>query len=59
MDGNTHSAITLSVRQAAAYVGASTKTIYRAIKDGRLKAAAFGCSDAIRMGALRKPGGVR
>lgn len=42
-------AITLSVAQAAAYVGVSTKTIYRAVEDGRLKAAALGRSGGIRI----------
>lgn len=41
--------LTLTVAQAAAYVGVSTKTIYRAIEDGRLKAAALGRSGAIRI----------
>ncbi|MBI4896806.1 MAG: helix-turn-helix domain-containing protein [Actinobacteria bacterium] len=42
-------AITLTVAQAATYVGVSTKTIYRAVEDGRLKAAALGRSGGIRI----------
>ncbi len=49
MDDPATHRLTLNVAQAAAYVGVSTKTIYRAIEDGRLKAAALGRSSAIRI----------
>lgn len=48
MDGTPTASLTLTVAQAAEYVGVSDKTVYRAIEDGRLKAAALG-----RRGALR------
>lgn len=47
MEGESTSA-TLTVAQAARYAGVSTKTIYRAIEDGRLTAASLGRSTALR-----------
>lgn len=44
-----HESVTLSVRQAASYVGVSTKTIYRAVEDGRLKASCLGRGAALRI----------
>lgn len=49
MDGDTTGTVTLTVIETAAYVGVSTKTIYRAIEDGRLKAAALGRSAGLRI----------
>ena len=48
-DTDSPDTVILNVAQTAAYVGVSTKTIYRAIEDGRLKAAALGRSGAIRI----------
>lgn len=49
MDDDTQSSLTLSVAQAAEYVGVSAKTIYRAVEDGRLRASALGRSTALRI----------
>lgn len=51
--------ILLSVAEAARSASVSTKTIYRAAEDGRLKTAVLGRSGAIRTDAPRKRGGVR
>lgn len=49
MDGEITGALTLSVAQAAEYAGVSSKTVYRAIEDGRLRATALGRSAALRV----------
>ena len=48
MNGERISQRTLTIAQAAKYAGVSTKTIYRAIEDGRLMAACLGRSTALR-----------
>ena len=48
MDGEPTIAATLTVAQAAAHVGVSTNTIYRAIEGGRLRAACLGEKKGVR-----------
>ena len=42
-------ALVMDVKKAAKVCGVSTKTIYRAVADGRLKAARLGQGDALRI----------
>jgi len=49
MDVQAPRSVTLSVSQAAAYVGVSTKTIYRALETRRLKHARIGLSKGYRI----------
>lgn len=49
MTADTQTAVTLSVAEAAAYVGVSTKTVYRALETRRLKHARIGLSKGYRI----------
>lgn len=48
MDGERITPITMTIAQAAEYVGVSTKTIRRAAEDDRLTAVRLGRSTALR-----------
>lgn len=49
INATTNAKLTLSVAEAAAYVGVSSKTIYRAIESRRLKHARIGQSKCFRI----------